>query len=691
MWEKILNNQVDVVIPLGVIGILTIMIIPLPTVLLDLFLTFDVSLGILSLLVAMYIMDPLDFSIFPSYLLIVTLFGLSLNVASTRLILLNGHEGVFAAGHVIKSFGSFVIGDNYVVGMVAFIILVIINFLVITKGAERVAEVSARFTLDAMPGKQMSIDADLNAGLIDEKEAKDRRVRIAQEAEFYGAMDGAIKFVKGDAIAQIIIAFINILGGFVIGMFQQRMNIAEAATTYVILTVGDGLVSQIPALIISTAAGIVTTRAASESNIGQDITKQLLLHPKAIGLTAIVLIGFGLIPGMPTTSFIGLGFMTAIMAVVTYRHQQKILSETQMEKEKLKSSKKPEGQLPEPVGLDPLGLEVGSRLVPLIDPRQGGELLERITAIRKKYAAEMGFVFPSVHIKDNLQLAPNVYSILLKGEVIAQGNLMLGHMLAMNPGEKDIDIEAIPTKDPAFGLPAWWIPQNEAKKIKAKGLTVVDISTIIATHFNEVINQYAHELLTRQEVQKLIDRVVETDPKVVEELLPNLLTLGQLQKVLQNLLHEQISIRDLISIFETCADFAPQTRDPELLTEFVRAKLARSISRKYEDKEGKITALIMDQKLEDVISQSIQNQETGSYLALDPMISQKLIQKIKTLIESKVPHQLYPLLLCSSMIRRHLKQLIQQFIPNLAVLSYNEISPRSKIEAIGMVELNNAN
>ncbi|MGA1823016.1 MAG: flagellar biosynthesis protein FlhA [bacterium] len=690
MFEKIANNQVDFVIPLGVIGILTIMIIPLPPPLLDLFLTFDVSLGILSLLVAMYVMDPLDFSIFPSYLLIVTLFGLSLNVASTRLILLNGDQGILAAGHVIKSFGSFVIGDNYVVGMIVFIILVIINFLVITKGAERVAEVSARFTLDAMPGKQMSIDADLNAGLIDEKEAKERRVRIAQEAEFYGAMDGAIKFVKGDAIAQIIIAFTNILGGFIIGMFQKRMSIGDAATTYIILTVGDGLVSQIPALIISTAAGIVTTRAASGSNIGQDITKQLLLHPKAIGLTAVVLIGFGIIPGMPTMSFIGLGLLAAVLSWVTYRHQKNIIVAAQKEQKAIESSQKTEGQLIGPASLDPLGLEVGSRLVPLIDQRQGGELLERITAIRKRYASEMGFVFPHIHIRDNLQLSPNAYNILLRGEVIGQGSLMLGHVLAMNPDSDTIQIDGIPTKDPTFGLSAWWVPQSEAKKVKAKGVTVVDLSTIIATHFNEIINQYAHELLTRQEVQALIDRVVETDPKVVEELIPNLLTLGQLQKVLQNLLHEQISIRDLTTILETCADFATQTKDPELLTEFVRAKLARSISRKYEDKNGKITALIVDQKLEDVITKSIQNQESGSYLALDPMTSQKLIQKIKQLIETKVPNQLYPLLLCSSVIRRHLKQLIHQFIPNLAILSYNEISPRSQIEAVGMVELNNA-
>jgi flagellar biosynthesis protein FlhA len=556
----------------GVVTVLVVMIIPLPPWLLDFLLALNITLSITILLIAMYTVKSLDFSIFPSLLLVTTLFRLSLNVASTRLILLHGNEGASAAGKVIMSFGSFVVGGNYVVGLIVFIILVIVNFVVITKGATRIAEVAARFTLDAMPGKQMSIDADLNAGLIDEDEAKIRRNMIRREAEFNGAMDGAAKFVRGDAIAGIIITIINIIGGFIIGVVQNKMSAINAAQNYTLLTIGDGLVSQIPALTISTAAGIIVSRTASEETMGREFAAQFFEYPKAIYLAVITIFFFGLIPGLPHIPFIILSIIIGGSVYLMSKKKEAI------RKKEIEIGKKEKVEVgPEPVEhlllVDPLELEVGYGLIPLVDREQGGEFLDRVRSIRRQFALEMGLVIPPIHIRDNLQLNSSEYNILLKGIKIASAELMVNHLLAMDSGEANKKIEGIETKEPAFNLPAFWIPESKKEEAKFAGYTVVDNVTIMTTHLTEVLRKYGPELLGRQEVQTLIDNLSKSYPKAVEELIPNLLTLGTVQKVLQNLLQEQISIRDMLTIVETLADYAHLTKDPDVLTEYVRHKL----------------------------------------------------------------------------------------------------------------------
>ncbi len=566
----------DFILGAGVVAIIAVMILPLPTPLLDLLLTFNITLGIVVLLTAMYTLKPLDFSVFPSLLLIVTLFRLSLNVASTRLILLRGEAGLDAAGQVIKAFGNFVVGGNYVVGLIIFTILVLINFVVITRGAGRIAEVAARFTLDAMPGKQMAIDADLNAGLIEENEAKSRRADIAREADFYGSMDGASKFVRGDAIAGIVITLINIIGGLIIGVLQQGMDLVTAAETYTILTVGDGLVTQIPALIISTAAGIIVSRAGSERQMSRDFGIELSRNPKTLTMAGGIIFLFGLLPGLPKVSFMALGGIVALIGFSATR-QKKIVAEKKIklaEEEaavKLVGPERVEALLP----LDLLELEVGYGLIPLVDEEQNGDLLERIRSIRRQFALEMGFIVPPLRVRDNLQLKPGEYSVLIKGIEIARVELMLNHLLAMDPGDTKTKIDGIETKEPAFNLPALWIPENKNEEAQFAGYTVVDLSSVIATHLTELIRTYAHELLSRQDVQKLIDNVAQTNSKLVEELIPDQLNVGQVQKVLQNLLAERVSIRDLLTILETLADYSALSKDPDLLTEYARQKLSR--------------------------------------------------------------------------------------------------------------------
>ncbi|MCL6582435.1 MAG: flagellar biosynthesis protein FlhA [bacterium] len=686
---RILSAKSDLLIALGVIGIVGVMIIPLPPLMLDFLLSFDIALSVVILLSALYTLDPLEFSVFPSLLLLATLFRLSLNVASTRLILLHGENGVEAAGKVIMAFGSFVIGGNYVVGLLVFFILVLINFIVITRGAERTAEVSARFTLDAMPGKQMSIDADLNAGLINEEQARLRRLKISQEAEFYGSMDGASKFVKGDAIAGMVITFINIVGGLVIGVLQKGMSVSEAATTYIILTVGDGLVSQIPALIVSTASGIIVTRAISESNIGQEMTKQLLIHPKAIGLTSAILFCFGLVPGLPTFSFLSLSAASAILAYSVYKVQ---IGETKKAAEEFTAKPAPSEAESKLISLvEPLGLEVGLRLIPLIDLNQHGEILDRITAIRKQYASEMGFAFPAVRIRDNLRLDPNSYSILIKGVSVAQGSLMPGHCLAMNTDEQAVPIEGIPTRDPTFGLPALWIPEKDTNKARALGYTVVDLSTVVATHFKEIVRMHSHEILSRQDVQTMLDTLAESHPKVVEEVTPALLPLGTIQKVLQNLLKEQIPVRDLVTIIETLGDYGRSVKDPDLLTEYVRGRLARTISSLYQDEAGIVSAFILDQKIEDLISRSVQHTDQGSHLAMNPALAQQIIARIGEVVTQSEEGDNYPILLCSGTVRRYVRGLTERFVPKLVVLAYHEIADNVKLQSRGVVELGDAN
>ena len=674
---------------IGVITILVVMIIPLPPVLLDFLLALNITLAITILLIAMYTLKPLDFSIFPSLLLVTTLFRLSLNVASTRLILLHGNEGSLAAGKVIKSFGSFVVGGNYVVGMIVFIILVIINFVVITKGATRIAEVAARFTLDAMPGKQMGIDADLNAGLIDEDEARGRRKMIAREAEFHGAMDGAAKFVRGDAIAGIIITLINIIGGFIIGVLQKKMSVLDAAQNYTLLTVGDGLVSQIPALTISTAAGIIVSRSASEATMGKEFSEQFFGYPKAIYLAAFTIFFFGLIPGLPHIPFIILPILIggSVYLLSRKREAARIKEVEVRKKEKVEVGPEPVEHL---LLVDPLELEVGYGLIPLVDKEQGGEFLDRVRSIRRQFALEMGLVIPPIHIRDNLQLKSSEYQILLKGVAIARAELMVNHYLAMDPGDATRKIEGIETREPAFDLPAIWIPEARKEEAKLAGYTVVDNVTVMATHLTEVLRDHAPELLGRQEVQNLLDNLSKSYPKAVEELVPNVLSLGAVQKALQNLLQERISIRDMLTIVETLADYAPLTKDPELLTEYVRHKLSRTIVSPYIGEDGVLKLITMAQDVEDTILKGIQKTEHGSYLSIDPKVADPIITSIKEEAGKAMENNIQPILLTSPTARRHLKKMVEHFVPSLVVLSQSELLSDMKFKSIGEVSLSYA-
>ena len=676
----------ELITVIGVIGVLVVMIIPLPSVILDFLLALNITLAITILLIAMYTIKPLDFFIFPPLLLVTTLFRLSLNVASTRLILLHGNEGVLAAGKVIKSFGSFVVGGNYVVGMIVFIILVIVNFVVITKGATRIAEVAARFTLDGMPGKQMGVDADLNAGLIDEDEAKARRATITRESEFHGSMDGAAKFVRGDAIAGIIITVINIIGGFIIGVLQQKMSVIDAAQNYTLLTVGDGLISQIPALTISTAAGIVVSRAASEETMGKDFARQFFNYPKAIYVSALTVFFFGLIPGLPHIPFILLSILIGGSVYLLGGRKQGLKIKEIEEK-----NKEPVEEGPEPVEhlliVDPLELEVGYGLISLVDREQGGKFLDRVRSIRRQFAIEMGMVIPPIHIRDNLQLNSSEYQILLKGVKIAGAELMMNHYLAMDPGDISRKIEGVETVEPAFNIPAVWIPEERKEEAKLAGYTVVDDATIMATHLTEIIRKHASELLGRQEVQNLLDNLSRSYPKAVDELVPNLLSLGIVQKVMQNLIRERISIRDLLTIVETLADYAVLTKDPDLLTEYVRNKLSRSIINPYIGEDGFLKLITMDPGVEDLLLQGVHKAEHGSYLSIDPKIADSIIASIKQEAEKAMSKNIQPILLTSPLIRRHLKKMVEYFIPSLMVLSQSELLSDIGFKSIGKVSL----
>ena len=684
-----LTNNSDILMAALVVGILVFMILPLPAFILDLLLSFNITLSIVILLVGMYIVHPLQLSAFPTILLLATLFRLSLNIASTRVILLGGMEGTSAAGKVIQAFGSFVVGGNYFVGIIVFLILVIINFMVITKGAGRIAEVAARFTLDAMPGKQMSIDADLNAGLISEDEARKRREDIAREAEYYGAMDGANKFVRGDAIAGIIITLINILGGLTIGVLQNGMAFGDAAQNYTLLTVGDGLVSQIPALIVSTAAGIIVSRAGSESSLGRDITAQVLFQHRAIGIASAVLMGFALIPGLPTLPFLTLAGAAAAVSFVVYKAGQEI-QEDQESVDLLPDRQEGAENLESLPPLDILSLEVGYGLIPLVDVEQGGELLTRIKSIRHQTADEIGLLVPPIHIQDNMQLQPGEYRILLKGNQIARGELALNHYLAMNPGDAVGQIDGIATNEPTYGLPAVWIKEDHRERAIADGFTVVDLATVMTTHISDVISRHAHELIGRQEVQRMLDHFKQTYPKVVEELIPNLLPLGGVVKVLQNLLKEQVSVRDLLAILETLADWAPMTKDLDILTEYVRQALARAIVRPYVKPDGSLAGVTLEHGVEKAISEAIQRTDHGSFLAMDPRAIEKIVHALGRHIETFAALNSQPLVLCSAQVRPHFKRLIDRMVPNLAVLSYDEVMNNAQIQTIGSVEMKHA-
>ena len=687
-FERFTKN-VDLLVAFGLVSVLTMMIIPLPPWLMDISLTLSLALGLLVLLVAIYTDRSLDFSVFPSLLLMTTLFRLSLNVASTRLILTEGHNGPPAVGQVISAFGNFVVGNNYIIGLIVFIILVVINFVVITKGSGRIAEVAARFTLDAMPGKQMSIDADLNAGLITEGEARNRRKEIEREADFYGAMDGASKFVRGDAIASIIITLINIVGGLLVGIFQKDLNLSTAAEYYTMLTIGDGLVSQIPALIISTAAGTVVTRSSTENNIGSEIAGQLFLKPRAVAIVGGILTFLGLIPGLPGPPFFLLGSGMGAIAWIVYRYsKEREEIKNRMEEEKaLKPQKENvENLLP----LDLVELEVGYSLINIVESGESGDLLERIVSIRKQFALDMGIVVPSVHIRDNLQLDPGEYGVLIKGNWIGGGVLRPDCYLAMDPGGVTEPIEGIPTHEPAFGLEALWISKAQKEQAEISGYTVVDLPTVMATHLTEILRSHCHELFGRQEADALIENCKKPYPKVVEDLIPNILSLGVVVKVLQNLLREQVSIRDLRSILEALADEGVKSKDPEVLTEAVRKALCRSITSKYKSDEGGLAVITLDAGLEEMVANSLLHTEQGVQLVMDPQAAQGLVSKVSTTIEQHPEIAGQPILLTSPTIRRHLFKLISRFIPQLIVLSHSELSPDAQVLSVGLVEMAHA-
>ncbi len=683
-WREVVLRA-DTFVAFGLVLVLMLMILPLPSMLLDIFLSLNITIALLILIIALYTSRALDFAVFPSVLLITTLFRLSLNVASTRLILLHGDEGPSAAGSVIQSFGQFVVGGNYVVGIVVFIILVIINFMVITKGAGRVAEVAARFTLDAMPGKQMAIDADLNAGLINDEEARTRRKEIASESDFYGAMDGASKFVKGDAIAGIIITLINIGAGFVIGVMQKGMPVAEAAANYTILTVGDGLVGQIPALIISTGAGVMVTRTTGDADFGTEMKRQFTVHPRALWVVSAILFAFALIPGLPHFPFL---VLSMLVGYVAWRVQKAI--DLEKKKPVIEAPPAPkqieEENYEKMLSVDLLEMEVGYGLIPLVDTAQNGELLPRIKSIRKQFALDFGFIVPPVHIKDNLQLKPNEYSILLKGVAIGGGELLPGHFLAMNPGTATETIKGIETVEPAFNLPAVWISEDKKERAQISGYTVVDNTTVVATHLSELIKKHGHELLGRQETQNLLDNLAQDYPKLVEELVPGMLSLGVVMRVLQNLLREGVSVRDLRTILETLSDWAPVMHDPDQLTEHVRAMMARSISSNYSSDGKVLEVMTFDRNVETKIQEALQSTDQGTYLALDPGFAQALINSLNKAVQKAAGAT--PVLLCTPTIRLHVKRLTERYLPALAIISHNEIAPHLKVRSIGTVTVN---
>ena len=682
---EIIRKRSDIVLALGVIGIIAVLVIPIPTELLDFALAFNITFSLVVLLTTLYVTKPLELSVFPGMLLVVTLMRLSLNVASTRLIL-----GQAYAGEVINSFGNFVVQGDYVVGFIVFIILVIIQFVVITKGAGRISEVAARFTLDAMPGKQMAIDADLNAGIIGDQDARDRREAISQEADFYGAMDGASKFVRGDAIASILITLINIIGGFVIGIAMKDMSLAESMRTYSLLSIGDGLVTQIPALLVSTASGIIVTRAAATSNMGSDLATQLTKQPRAILVTAIVLILFGMMPGMPTATFVILGL---VAGGVGFAARSAIKSQAR-EADQLKQQEKASAQVTEErtedlLKVDILGLEIGYGLIPLVDANQGGDLLSRIGMIRKQLATELGIIVPPVRIRDNVQLGPNQYSLKVKGIKTASYELMPDHLLAINPGYVEDKLDGFETVDPAFGLKATWIIPGLKETAELKGFTIVEPSAVIATHLTEVVRSSAPEILSRQDVQHLTQTLKDDYPALVDGVIPEVVPLGTLQKILQSLLAERIPVRDLATIIETTSDYIGATKEPEVLAEYVRISLRRQITDLYRDKSGKIYVFTVDPAIEQQMAESIQSSKQGLVLGLEPSLAEKLLAEIGKLIEKMSNSGQIQLCICSPNIRLVLRKLTESKYPALNVVSYNEILPETELISIGIVRIEN--
>ncbi|MCX4309057.1 MAG: flagellar biosynthesis protein FlhA [Desulfovibrio sp.] len=674
----------------GVVVILFVMLVPLPTFFMDIMLCVSISISLLVLVMTMFMSSPLEFTIFPSLLLITTLLRLALNVASTRLILLNGDQGVEAAGSIIRSFGEFVVGGSFVVGGVIFMIMFILNKVVITAGTTRIAEVAARFTLDAMPGKQMAIEADLNAGLIDENEANDRRQAIRKEADFYGAMDGACKFVSGDVNAGMMITMVNIIGGIIIGMVQKDMDWNSALTTYSLLTIGDGLVSTIPSIIVSTATGLLVSRAASEAKMGEEFLAQLTFNSQALKMVSGVLVIFAIVPGLPAVPFL---VLAALLFVVARLSADREAEEGAMDKKKGKAAqgKAPaSADTPEEVQallpLDTLELEVGYGLIPLVDEEQSGNILARIRSIRRQFALDMGVVIPSLHLRDNLQLKPGQYSLLIKGNQVASAEILVDHFLAMDPGNVTTRINGIETREPAFNLPALWIPDSQREEAMLAGYTVVDPATVIATHLTEVFKRHLADFLDRQAVQGLLDTVAKHSPKAVEDLVPNTINLGGVQKVLQLLVRENVSIRDMLTIVETLDDYAGGVKNPEILAEYVREKLSRSIVRPYLDSQGVLPVLTLNGNAERLVQEGIRQTDNGAtFLSLNPATAQKLMQNINTAVENAVNTDGQPVILTSPVVRPHLAQLITRFLPSIPVISQAEIPSDIRLQSVGTV------
>lgn len=689
--KKEVPYYIHLAIPVALIVILGIMLFPLPTALLDIFLAMNITISLIVLFVSLYMEKPLAFSSFPAVLLLTTMFRLAMNIASTRLILLNGQDGMDAAGHVIQAFGEFVIGGNYMIGIVIFIAISIVNLRVITKGSGRIAEVAARFTLDAMPGKQMAIDSDLNTGLIGEGEAKARRKELSMEAEFYGAMDGASKFVAGDASAGVLIAFINIAGGLFVGIIQHQMDWLEALQVFTTLTIGDGLVAQIPAIIISTASGLIVARAASGDDLGTEVVGQLSGTARPLYITSAVCFGIAILPGLPFIPFTILGLGIGSLGFVRQNVANKLKKapaplQLEMDKDGKASAPKP-GSTEEVLGLlgiDILELEVGYELVSLVE---GGDLVERIRSIRRQFALDYGFVIPAIHIRDNVRIKAGEYRLLLKGAVIGSSELKSHYLLAMDPGNVTTPIEGIPTKEPAFGLDAMWINVTDKERAQFAGYTVVDLSTVVTTHITELIRTNLHELLGRQETQALVDNIAKTYPKVVEELIPTMLSLGQVQHVLVYLLREQISIRDLRTILETLADWAQHIKHPEKLAELVRRKLSRSITAKYLNNDGILPLTSLTPSVERTLNEAVQQTDEGSFLALEPGYAQQLINRLSKAAEKFMEMGQTPIVLAPGHLRAALFNFVQRFAPGFAVISHQEIAPNTRVQSLGVITI----
>ncbi|MDQ7778499.1 MAG: flagellar biosynthesis protein FlhA [Planctomycetota bacterium] len=685
--QDLFTRNLDLVLVIGIISLIIIIFVPPPTQIIDLLLVINITVSIAVLLTSLYVRQPLSFSAFPSLLLMTTAYRLALNVATTRLILTNaGDRGLDAAGNVIRTFGVFVAGDNPTIGFIIFAIIIIVQFVVITKGANRISEVAARFTLDAMPGKQMSIDADLNAGLIKENEARERRQSIAREADFYGAMDGATKFVRGDAIAGIIITLVNIIGGFIVGMLQFDMTVSQSAETFTKLTIGDGLVSQIPSLLVSLAAGLIVTRTTAASNLGTDMLTQVFSSPRALTVTAGFLILLGMTP-LLGPELVGVAGIVGTIAYLLQKGKKEtaVMDAARKEKETARKPERVEGLL----HVDPMELEIGYGLIPLADPSQGGNLMERIALLRRQIAVDMGFILPPVRIRDNAQLESNQYVFKIRGTTVAAGTALADQFLAMDSGAASGKVEGVPTTEPVFGLPAWWIPAPTKERAEALGYAVVDSTTVLTTHLTEIIKNNAGQLLTREDVNGLINTLKESSPSVVGEVIPNLLKIGEVQKILQNLLREGVSIRDLGTVLETLGDYAPRTKDLEVLTEYVRYALARSICAAYQDKAGAVYVATLDPKLEDTIKNSIERTDAGSFLTLSPKTQKAIIERMKAVFADLARAGHPPAILASPQIRWHVKRIADTIQSGVAVLSHNEVArvKELRIEAVETISV----